>query len=95
MTPEQITQIYSFFLTIPIIVRLTLFNFIFKEHKHFMVILLDSIVLISTTIWLILIRDVILPLPSLILNVSSVLYIILIIDIAFNFYRFKKAKALN
>lgn len=60
-----------------------------------MVILMDSIVLISTTIWLILIRDVILPLPSLILNVSSALYIIMIIDIAFNFYHFKKAKALN
>lgn len=56
---------------------------------------MDSIVLISTTIWLILIRDVILPLPSLILNVSSALYIIMIIDIAFNFYHFKKAKALN
>ncbi|MED4888557.1 hypothetical protein [Lysinibacillus fusiformis] len=95
MSPEQITQIYSFFLTPPILVRLIVFNFIFKEHKHFMVIFLDSIVLISTTIWLILIRDVILPLPSLILNVSSVLYIILIIDIAFNLYRFKKAKALN
>lgn len=95
MSPEQITQIYSFFLTIPILARLIVFNFIFKEHKNYMVILLDSIVLISTTIWLILIRDVILPLPSLILNVSSVLYIILIIDIAFNLYRFKKAKALN
>ncbi|WP_431811951.1 hypothetical protein [Lysinibacillus sp. FW12] len=95
MSPEQITQIYSFFLTTPILVRLIVFNFIFKEQKHFMVILMDSIVLISTTIWLILIRDVILPLPSLILNVSSVLYIIMIIDIAFNFYRLKKAKALN
>lgn len=95
MSPEQITQIYSFFLTTPILARLIVFNFIFKEQKHFMVILMDSIVLISTTIWLILIRDVILPLPSLILNVSSVLYIIMIIDIAFNFYHLKKAKALN
>ncbi|WP_249645835.1 MULTISPECIES: hypothetical protein [unclassified Lysinibacillus] len=96
MTPEQITQIYSFyFLTTPILVRLIVFNFIFKEHKHFMVILLDSIVLISTAIWLILIRDVILPLPSVTLNASIVLYIILIIDIVFNFKKFKKAKALN
>ncbi len=60
-----------------------------------MVILLDSFVLISTTIWLILVRDVILPLPSITLNGSIVLYIILIIDIAFNFKRLKKAKALN
>lgn len=96
MSPEQITQIYSFyFLTTPILVRLIVFNFIFKEHKHLMVILLDSLVIISTTIWLILIRDVILPLPSITLNGSIVLYIILIIDIAFNFNRLKKAKALN
>ena len=90
MSPEQITQIYSFyFLTTPILVRLIVFNFIFKEHKHLMVILLDSFVIISTTIWLILIRDVILPLPSITLNGSIVLFIILIIDIAFNFNRLK------
>ncbi len=55
-----------------------------------MIILMDSIVLIATTIWLILIRDVISPPPSLILNTAIVLYIILIIDISFNFYRLKK-----
>lgn len=95
MSLEEITQIYSFFLTTPLIVRLVVFNFIFKAHKHTMVILLDAIILVSTTIWLILIRDVIFPLPSLILNVFSVLYILLIIDISLNYYRFKKEELLE
>jgi len=92
---EEITQIYSFFLTTPLIVRLVVFNFIFKAHKHTMVILLDAIVLVSTTIWLILIREVIFPLPSLILNVFSVLYILLIIDISLNYYRLKRKSSLK
>ena len=91
MSLEEITQIYSFyFFTTPILVRLIVFNFIFKAHKHTMVILLDAIVLVSTTIWLILIREVIFPLPSLTLNVFSVLYILLIIDISINYYRIKE-----
>lgn len=92
---EEITQIYSFFLTTPLIVRLVVFNFIFKAHKHTMVILLDAIVLVSTTIWLILIREVIFPLPSLTLNVFSVLYILLIIDISINYNRLKRQSSLK
>lgn len=93
---EEITQIYSFyFFTTPILVRLIVFNFIFKAHKHTMVILLDAIVLVSTTIWLILIREVIFPLPSLTLNVFSVLYILLIIDISLNYYRLKRRSSLK
>ena len=93
---EEITQIYSFyFFTTPILVRLIVFNFIFKAHKHTMVILLDAIVLVSTTIWLILIREVIFPLPSLILNVFSVLYILLIIDISINYNRLKRQSSLK
>lgn len=96
MSLEEITQIYSFyFFTTPILIRLIVFNFIFKEHKHTMVILLDAIVLVSTTIWLILIREVIFPLPSLTLNVFSVLYILLIIDISINFYRLKRKNSLK
>lgn len=96
MSLEEITQIYSFyFFTTPILVRLIVFNFIFKAHKHTMVILLDAIVLVSTTIWLILIREVIFPLPSLTLNVFSVLYILLIIDISLNYYRLKRRSSLK
>jgi len=90
MTPEQITQIYSFFFNIPILARLVLFNFIFKAHKRLLAMLMDVIVFISTAIWLVLIRDVILPPPSLILNLAGILYIIIIIDFSYNFYRFKK-----
>ncbi len=96
MSLEEITQIYSFyFFTTPILIRLIVFNFIFKEHKHTMAILLDAVVLVSTTIWLILIREVIFPLPSLTLNVFSVLYILLIIDISINYYRLKRKNSLK
>jgi len=90
MTPEQITQIYSFFFNIPILARLILFNFIFKAHKRILAMLMDVIVFISTAIWLVLIKDVILPPPSLILKLAGILYIIIIIDFSYNFYRFKK-----
>lgn len=86
------SQVYSFFLNLPILARLVLFNFVFKSHKRILNIIMDSIVAVATMIWLILVKDVYLPLgfSSSIVRFSAVLYIILIADLIYNYYRFKK-----
>lgn len=85
-----ISQIYSFFLTIPLLARLILFNFFFKDKKRPLCMLMDIIVFVSTALWLIGIRDLAFPLPSSTANFAFFLFILTATDFYYNFIRFKK-----
>ncbi|KMY32555.1 hypothetical protein ACZ11_10590 [Lysinibacillus xylanilyticus] len=85
-----LSVIYSFFLTMPILVRLVLFNFFYKDKKRPLSMLMDAIVFISTALWLIGIRDVAFPLPSLTSKFAFFIFILTAADFYYNFIRFKK-----
>jgi len=82
--------IYSFFLTIPLLARLVLFNFFYKDKKRYLSMLMDTIVFISTALWLIGIRDVAFPLPSLTFKFAFFIFILTAADFYYNFIRLKK-----
>lgn len=52
--------------------------------------LMDAIVFISTALWLIGIRDVAFPLPSLTSKFAFFIFILTAADFYYNFIRFKK-----
>ena len=52
--------------------------------------LMDAIVFISTALWLIGIRDVAFPLPSLTSKFAFIIFILTAADFYYNFIRFKK-----
>lgn len=88
MTDYPISQLYSFFLTMPVLARLVLFNFFYKDKKRPLCMLMDAIVFVSTALWIIGIRDVVSF--SLIGKFALFVFILTAADFYYNFNRFKK-----